>query len=215
MAKKLFLVIGAPGSGKTTNASLIARRHKEHIVNYSMGDMLRDEIACGSERGKMISSYIKKGELVPLDIIIDTMITAIKYAPTEVVMIDGFPRSVEQMKVFDVLVSQEAEIELVAVIEIAASEETAKARISARAAEAAPGQIRSDDREEVFYERMKIYSESLEEIETFYREKKLLKIIDGEKPLEMVASLMELFVLIRSNLSSIYASESSYRAART
>jgi len=41
-------------------------------------------------------------------------------------MIDGFPRSVEQMKVFDALLSQEEEIELVAVIEIEVSEETAR-----------------------------------------------------------------------------------------
>ncbi|MDY0402273.1 adenylate kinase [Sulfurovum sp.] len=214
MAKKLFLVIGAPGSGKTTNASLIAQRHKEHIVNYSMGDMLRDEIACGSKRGKMISSYIKKGELVPLDIIMDTMIMAIKYAPTEVVMIDGFPRSVEQMKVFDALLSQEEEIELVSVIEIEVGEETARKRISDRATEAAPGQIRSDDREEVFFERMKIYAESLEEIEAFYKEKRLLKVIDGEKALDIVVSMIELFVLSRTSVPSMYISNDSYRSVR-
>ena len=61
MAKKLFLVIGAPGSGKTTDASIIAKRHKEHIVHYSTGDMLRDEIASGSELGELINTYIKKG----------------------------------------------------------------------------------------------------------------------------------------------------------
>ncbi|MDD3591277.1 MAG: adenylate kinase [Sulfurovum sp.] len=214
MAKKLFFVIGAPGSGKTTNASCITLRYKEHIVNYSMGDMLRDEIACGSERGKMISDYIKKGELVPLDIIMDTMIMAIKYAPTEVVMIDGFPRSVEQMKVFDALLSREEEIELVAVIEIEVSEETARKRISARAAEASPGQIRSDDREEVFSERMKIYEESLEEIEAFYKEKRLLKVIDGEKTLDIVVSMIELFVLSRTSVPSMYISNDSYRSVR-
>lgn len=214
MAKKLFLVIGAPGSGKTTNASLIAKRHKEHIVHYSMGDMLRDEIACGSERGETISSSIKKGELVPLEIIMDTMIAAIKYAPTEVVMIDGFPRSVEQMTVFDTLVSQEDDIQLVAVIEIQACEATAKERIVGRAAEAAPGRIRSDDREEVFDERMRIYIESLDKIEAFYRGKRLLKVIDGEKPLDIVMSMMELFVLSRTSVPSIHVSNNTYRAVR-
>ncbi|MFT7880700.1 MAG: adenylate kinase [Sulfurimonas sp.] len=214
MAKKLFLVIGAPGSGKTTDASLIAKKHKEHIVHYSTGDMLRDEIASGSKRGETISSYIKKGELVPLDIIMDTVITAIKYAETDVVMIDGFPRSVEQMKVFDALLSKEEGIELVSVIEVSVSEEVAKARILGRASEAAPGQLRADDKEEVFNERMKIYTGPLEEIRTFYREKKVLKVIDGEKPLDIVVSMMELFILSRTNIPSVHVANDSYRAVR-
>ncbi|HIC79233.1 MAG TPA: AAA family ATPase, partial [Sulfurovum sp.] len=43
--KKLFLLIGAPGSGKTTDASLIAKKHSDKIVHYSTGDMLREEVA--------------------------------------------------------------------------------------------------------------------------------------------------------------------------
>jgi len=48
--KKLFLIIGAPGSGKTTDASIIAGKN-ENIVHYSTGDMLREEVASGSELG--------------------------------------------------------------------------------------------------------------------------------------------------------------------
>ena len=52
--KKLFLIIGAPGSGKTTDAELIAKRH-ENITHYSTGDMLRAEMAKNSEIGKEIA----------------------------------------------------------------------------------------------------------------------------------------------------------------
>ena len=214
MAKQLFLVIGAPGSGKTTDASLIANRHKEHIVHYSTGDMLRDEISSGSKLGETINSYIKQGELVPLEIIMDTVITAIKYAPTDVVVIDGFPRSIEQMKAFDDMLSKEEDINLVSVIEVRVGEEIARERILGRAAEAAPGQIRSDDKEEVFLERMKIYNEPLNVIQSYYTEKKLLKVIDGEKPLDIVVSMMELFILSRTNVPSIHVSNDSYRAVR-
>ena len=50
--KKLFLIIGAPGSGKTTDAELIAKKN-EHITHYSAGDMFRAEVASGSQRGKI------------------------------------------------------------------------------------------------------------------------------------------------------------------
>ncbi len=53
--KKLFLIIGAPGSGKTTDAELIAKRH-ENITHYSTGDMLRAEMAKNSDIGKEIAS---------------------------------------------------------------------------------------------------------------------------------------------------------------
>jgi adenylate kinase len=46
--KKLFLIIGAPGSGKTTDAELIAAKH-ENITHYSTGDMFRAEILSGSQ----------------------------------------------------------------------------------------------------------------------------------------------------------------------
>ena len=98
--KKLFLIIGAPGSGKTTDAELIAKEN-ENISHYSAGDMFRAEVASGSERGKLIDSFISKGEIVPIDIAIETIVGAIKKAPTNVVIIDGYPRSIEQMDALD------------------------------------------------------------------------------------------------------------------
>jgi adenylate kinase len=211
MAKKLFLITGAPGSGKTTDASMIAKRHSDHIVHYSTGDMLRDEIASGSELGKEINAYIKKGDLVPLDIIMNTIITAIKYAPTDVILIDGYPRSVEQMEVFDKFLEEECDIELVSVIEVRVSQEVARERILGRAAEAEAGQKRADDSEEVFNDRMKIYTDPLAEIQKFYSDQRLLKVIDGEKPLDIVVSMMELFILSRTNILSVHSYNDSYR----
>jgi len=195
--KKLFLIIGAPGSGKTTDASIIAQKHSDKIVHYSTGDMLREEVASGSELGKTIESYISKGALVPLDIVIDTIVSAIKKAPADVILIDGFPRSEEQMKAFDEILQKEDDIKLEAVIEVRVSEDVARERILGRRAEAAPGEERSDDNEEVFARRMKIYTDPLPAIQKFYEEKGLLKVIDGERPLEEVVTDMEHFILSR------------------
>ncbi|RRS30211.1 MAG: adenylate kinase [Epsilonproteobacteria bacterium (ex Lamellibrachia satsuma)] len=192
--KKLFLIIGAPGSGKTTDASIIAEKN-DNIVHYSTGDMLREEVASGSELGQTIESYISKGALVPLDIIVNTIVSAIKNAPVDNILIDGYPRSVEQMTAFDELVAKEDEIELVSVIEVRVSEAVAKERILGRAAEAKPGEERSDDSAEVFFDRMKIYTEPLAEIQKFYTDKHLLKVINGERTLDEIVAEMETFVL--------------------
>ena len=193
--KKLFLIIGAPGSGKTTDASIIAEKHSMNIVHYSTGDMLREEVASGSELGQTIESYISKGSLVPLEIIVNTIVSAIKNAPVDTILIDGYPRSVEQMTAFDALVAKEDDIELASVIEVRVSEEVAKERILGRAAEAKPGEERSDDSVEVFFDRMKIYTDPLAEIQEFYTTKALLHVIDGERALEPIVADMEAFVL--------------------
>ena len=191
--KKLFLIIGAPGSGKTTDASIIAENN-DNIVHYSTGDMLREEVSSGSKLGQEIESYISKGALVPLEIIVNTIVSAINNAPVDNVLIDGYPRSTEQMTAFDALVAKEENIELVSVIEVRVSEQVARDRILGRRAEAAPGEERSDDSEEVFNDRMKIYIEPLAEIQRFYTDKALLTIISGERTLEEVVAEMETFV---------------------
>ena len=191
--KKLFLIIGAPGSGKTTDASIIAGKN-ENIVHYSTGDMLREEVASGSELGQTIDGFISKGALVPLEIIIDTIISAIKQAPVDNILIDGYPRSVEQMTALDELLEKEDEITLVSTIEVRVSQEVAKDRILGRAADAKEGEQRSDDSIEVFYDRMKIYTDPLAEIQAFYTKKNLLTVINGERELDPIVEEMENFI---------------------
>ena len=178
--KKLFLIIGAPGSGKTTDASLIAERN-EGISHYSTGDLLRAESASGSELGKQIESFTSRGNLVPLEIVINTVVTAIKNSADDVVVIDGFPRSVEQMTKLDEVLSSDTSVELASVIEVVVSEEVAKDRVLGRARGA-------DDNAEVFYNRMKVFMGPLKEIQDFYGKKGIYCQINAERTIDEIVA---------------------------
>ena len=184
--KKLFLIIGAPGSGKTTDAELIAKENS-NITHYSTGDMLRAEVATKSELGLEIDQYISKGLIVPIEVAIKTITNAIKNAPTEIIIIDGYPRSMEQLDALDEYLQNDSSLELVSVIEVAVSEETAKDRVLGRARGA-------DDNTEVFDNRMKVYIEPLADIQTFYSSKNILKVISGEGTIQEIVLEMRNFI---------------------
>lgn len=188
MSKKLVLIIGAPGSGKTTDAELIAEQNSDIIKHYSTGDLLREEVASGSERGKIIDSFISAGNIVPIEIAIETIISAIKGTQMDTIIIDGYPRSNEQMNALDEYLAKEDTIELVSVIEVEVSQETARDRVLGRARGA-------DDNNEVFNNRMKVYTDPLADIQVFYKNKNLLTKISGESSIEEVVAQMQSFIL--------------------
>lgn len=178
MSKKLILLIGAPASGKTTDGSLIAKNHPE-ITNYSLGNLLKEEIEKHSKLGKINNDYISKGQLVPTAIAIDTIMDALRKSPTDIVLLDGFPREEEQMKIFSDILNGDHSIELDSVIEIRVSKEVAKQRVG---------------NDELFEEQMKVYQDTIENIETFYNKDNILKVIDGEQNVENVVSDIDEFL---------------------
>jgi len=174
MSKKLILLVGAPGSGKTTDGHTIAENHPE-ITYYCTGDLLKDEIEKGTKIGKINESFISRGALVPTDIVIDTIVSAIKSAPTDIVLLGGFPRKEKQMKFFADCLHNIEGIELNAVIEIRVSEAVARNRVLGQGGE-----------DKLFDNEMKIYQSTIAEIEEFYNNDNLLTVIDGERDASVV-----------------------------
>lgn len=182
--KYLILIIGAPGSGKTTDAEIIAKNNPDTMDHFSTGELLRKEAKSGSELGKIIDEKINEGELVPVNIAVETITKAIKNSKKKIILVDGFPRSVEQMMELEKELLYNPNIKLSMVFEVQVSEEVARQRVLGRARG-------SDDKEEVFINRMKIYNEPINLIRDFYKAQGLLIEINGERKIEEIVKDME------------------------
>eukprot|EP00179_Madagascaria_erythrocladioides_P004523 CAMPEP_0198312022 /NCGR_PEP_ID=MMETSP1450-20131203/3565_1 /TAXON_ID=753684 ORGANISM="Madagascaria erythrocladiodes, Strain CCMP3234" /NCGR_SAMPLE_ID=MMETSP1450 /ASSEMBLY_ACC=CAM_ASM_001115 /LENGTH=389 /DNA_ID=CAMNT_0044014947 /DNA_START=41 /DNA_END=1210 /DNA_ORIENTATION=+ len=96
---KIFFVLGGPGSGKGTQCARLVEEFG--FAHFSAGDLLRGEVSSGSEEGKMIGDMIKEGKIVPGHITIGLLGKAISTTDAKAVLIDGFPRQLDQAGAFE------------------------------------------------------------------------------------------------------------------
>jgi len=95
-----IIFLGAPGAGKGTQATRIARKLK--LVHLATGDLFRRAVEDNNKLGKKVKKYIEKGELVPDDITIGLMLDSMSRPDTiNGVILDGFPRNLEQAIALD------------------------------------------------------------------------------------------------------------------
>jgi adenylate kinase len=101
----VIFIVGGPGSGKGTQCERIVKKYG--YTHLSSGDLLRDEVKSGSERGKQLNELMQKGLLVSnqtvLDMIKDAMLKNI--ATSKGFLIDGYPRQMDQGLEFEKQVS--------------------------------------------------------------------------------------------------------------
>jgi adenylate kinase len=86
-------VLGRQGAGKGTQCSLLASRLG--VPHLSTGDLFRDEVAAGTPLGRRVSGFLEIGELVPDEVVLDVVTTALAAAP-QGYLLDGFPRNLAQ-----------------------------------------------------------------------------------------------------------------------
>jgi len=92
----IIWVLGGPGSGKGTQCERLVQKYG--FVHLSSGDLLRDEVASGSEKGKELNEMMQKGMLVPREVVLDLIKQAMirSLANAKGYLIDGYPREIEQ-----------------------------------------------------------------------------------------------------------------------
>lgn len=98
---KVIFIVGGPGSGKGTQCEKIAKEFG--YTHLSSGDLLREEVKSGSERGHKLNEMMQKGILVPNEIVLDMIRDAIikRIDSSKGFLIDGYPRQVDQGIAFE------------------------------------------------------------------------------------------------------------------
>ena len=167
------VLLGAPGSGKGTQASQLAEdTGARHI---STGDLLRAEVAEGTELGRRVAGYLDTGELVPDAVLLELTLPLVEAAAAEHgYLLDGYPRSVEQARDLQRRASDRAA--MTRAVYLAVPREELVRRMVRRAAD----QGRSDDTAEVFRRRLQVFEDETGPLIEHYRAAGLLATVDGD-----------------------------------
>lgn len=175
-----IVLLGAPGSGKGTQAALL----KEHfsIPHVSTGVLLREAVAGQTPLGRQAKAIMDRGELVPDDVMLNLIRE--RLGQDDVAggfILDGYPRNLAQAEALDTLLAELGQpVEEAVLIEV--DEELVVERIARRAAE----EGRSDDTEEVVRNRMRVYQEQTAPVAGHYEAQGLLTRVLGEGTIEEV-----------------------------
>lgn len=204
MIRVIFL--GPPGAGKGTQADILARHTGASKI--ATGDILREAVARGTELGRVAEGYMKRGELVPDEIMLGIVEETLKQLDDGFIL-DGFPRTLPQARGLDQTL-EKLGLQLDAVILLSVPDEEIVRRLSARRICpnckatynlltqppkrdeicdqcGTPLVRRPDDEPETIRRRLEVYRAQTEPLIEYYREKGLLIEVDGVGSTEEIA----------------------------
>ena len=172
-----IILLGAPGSGKGTQAAFLIEKHG--LTHLSTGDMLRAEIAAGSDLGKQAKAIMENGQLVSDEIVI-AMIAA--RLSDKGALFDGFPRTIAQTEALDKLLAGRGS-QIDAVIELQVGNEEIVQRMLARG--------RSDDNEATIRQRLAVFEAQTKPLIDYYQKQGKLRSVDGSGELAAISARIE------------------------
>jgi len=214
-----LVLLGPPGAGKGTQAKRLVDKYK--LVHLASGDILRAERAAGSDLGRKVAGYMDAGQLVPDELVTAVMVNRIRKvladANNEGFLLDGFPRTVVQAQDLDQAL-EDAQSRLDAVLDLKVDPERIVSRLTGRRTCPSCGSVyhidslrpqvegvcdrcgaqlvqRSDDSEPVVRERLTVYQQQTAPLEQYYRDRGLLKEIDGGLQIDQVSSEVQQAVM--------------------
>ena len=197
-----LMLIGAPASGKGTQAKLLTERLQ--ITHISTGDMLREAVSNRTELGQMIEPYLRHGWLVPDNHVVQLVDDRLADGETaRGFILDGFPRTLSQAQGLDRTMAAR-DITLDAIILIEVDTDAVLERVTGRRSDPHTGDIyhlvfdpppdeirdrleqREDDTEEVMRERLATYEQEIRPVLDHYRRRQQVVRVDGTNPPEQV-----------------------------
>lgn len=203
------VLLGPPGAGKGTQAKLLRERFA--TCQVSTGDILRKAVADQSLLGRQAADYIRRGELVPDGLIIDLVAERLKEKDCEKgFVLDGFPRTIDQAASLEAILKKMG-LALSCVLSVQVPQKLIVERLSGRRTckgcgalshvafdpSKVPGtcdrcggelQQREDDSEETVTNRLKVYENQTAPLVSYYRERGLLKAVDGVGKVEEIGN---------------------------
>lgn len=211
---KKLIIMGPPGAGKGTQAKKIADYY--NIPHISTGDIFRDNISKKTELGLLAKAYLDKGELVPDEVTIKIVIDRLMKSDCieNGFLLDGFPRTINQAIELDNMLKKlnwkiDAALNIVVPYDIIIDRIVGR-RVCENCGQTyhttfnkahVPGVCnicgaklvqRKDDTYDVIKNRLDVYDNQTSPLIAYYKDKELLKSVDGNKNLEEVfASIKE------------------------
>ena len=193
-----LVFMGPPGAGKGTQAERFAKEHG--LPKISTGDILRDAVAAGTPLGQQVKALMDRGDLVSDELIIDIVRERLQESDTaRGFVLDGFPRTVPQAKALDDMLAGRGPV---VVVEIQVPDEELVRRMASRrvcsscgrtvSAAAADGSAidrcsscggalatRTDDREAIVRDRLKVYWRETQPMIAFYHARSTYRAVNG------------------------------------
>jgi adenylate kinase len=207
-----LVLLGPVGAGKGTQARRISERYG--VPHVASGDLLRSHRTRGTELGRQASSYMDRGALVPDELVITMILDRMRQPDaSHGVLLDGFPRTLAQARALDKELEAEGrqlklalylQVPYDVLVERAAGRWTCRTcqttynyRVNpprtAGICDIDGGELyqREDDRLEVVSERIKVYVADTVPVVDYYRQRGILREIDGTRDIESVAADIE------------------------